>query len=347
MNRLETLASPHPVRVDVAAIQQELRNLWKEAAAPGKEEAAPVTRTCLLNLVVWAEGPAEDPALAETLSKVVAAHPARVILLRIDPGAAPDCLEAWLSACCRVAGSGAKQVCSEQITIRAGAGAVRHLPGLASGLSASDLPVALLVPGMPAFEEPAFRRLAEIADRLLLDSALLPPEALVRLARLEEELKRTALGDLHWRRLRPWQDMVAEFFDSPLCQPFLPEIRALQARGGAGSEVSARLLHGWASAALEGRSLGHGFEASRKAPRGQLEEIRMEAGNGKRALFIVEADSKSGCFTARVEMEGTCPVPRSHRPPKLEPWQIICGQLERVGRDGLYDAALSRAAAVS
>ena len=346
MNKIETISAPHPVAVDVASIQKELTSLWKEAAGSGETGMAPVTRARLLNLIVWSEGPPGDPALARTLNRVVAAHPARVILLEIDSADRQEKLQAWISARCSVVPSGDRQVCCEQITIRASGSSVRHLPGLSVALTASDLPVAFLAAGPPQVEEASFHRLAEFADRLLIDSASLRPEGLGRLAALASALKRTTLGDLNWRRLRPWQEMVAGFFDGPLCLPFLPAIDRIEAAGGAGAETSARLLTGWAGSALGGRRIEFDFTGSGRAQADQLVRIRLEARGDRRAAFVVEAELQRGCFSSRVEMDGTCPLPRRLKPGPLERWQLICGQLERGGRDRLYEAALAHAAAL-
>jgi glucose-6-phosphate dehydrogenase assembly protein OpcA len=330
--------------VDVSAIREEMTKLWKEAAGPTKDEAAPVTRACLVNLVVWSWGDASAGDLADTIARVVQVHPARVLLMEIEPGAPADRLEAWISAHCTIPRAGARQVCCEQVTLKASADASRHLPGLLGALRSSNLPVCLYLAGEPTLADQAFRRLAVVADQLLVDTGSLAKEELEQLLDLAGSLKRTRLGDLNWRRLRPFQDQIAAFFDPSTFRPRIPHVSAVETAGGPGTEASARLLAGWVRAVLEGREISfkHAEEAS--TPSGVLRLARLQAGGRTPTEFIVESDPSSGTMIARVEMEGTCPVPRRTRHEVPEPWQLITGQLERSSRDPLFETSLAHAA---
>ncbi len=344
MTKLETIRSGKAFPVDVTAIRQEMKKLWKEAAAPG---TAPVTRACLMNLVVWFPGGRADSRLAATIANLVQAHPARVIMMETDLDASGDLLEAWVSAHCTVPSAGAKQVCSEQVTLRASLSSAAHLPGLLAGLLASDLPVCLFAPRRPSLRDPVFRRLTEGADHLLVDSAGFTAEDLRDLHDLAASLKRTSIGDVNWSRLRPLQDEIAGFFDPPFFRPQIPRIGQVETRGGTGSEASGRLLAGWVRAVLEGRPIAFRHDEEQTLPEGFLGHacLRTEGGEAP-ADFVVEADPSTGALVARVQLEGTCPVPRRAHPPAPEPWELVASQMMRLGSEPLYAASLAHAAAL-
>jgi hypothetical protein len=345
MRALETFTAGGILRVDVGAIERALTQLWKDAAFSGEAEAGAVTRACLLNLVVWSPGGEAGRALPATISRVVAAHPSRVLLIEVEAGRPEDALEAFISAYCHRPAPGARQVCCEQVTLRASAGATRHLPGLLAGLLAADLPVCLYAPGDLPFDDPAFARAAAFSEKLIVDSATFSGAPILgRLAALAGSLDRAALGDLGWRRLRPFQDLVAGFFDAPLYRPVLPHLTGLATSGGAGTEAAARLLAGWAKAALEGRPLALAHQEEPGCPRGTLRSVRLRAPSGPApADFLVEADPSTRILTARVESAGTCPLPRRVRPPALDEAQLLSAQLESLGPDPLYLSALRAA----
>lgn len=342
MTKLETIRSGKAFPVDVSAIRQEMKRLWKEAAAPG---TAPVTRACLMNLVVWWPGGRADSHLAATIANLVQVHPARVILLETDPDAPGDLLESWISAHCTVPSAGAKQVCSEQVTLRASLSSAAHLPGLLAGLVSSDLPLCLFAARRPSFRDPVFRRLTKAADHLLVDSAGFTAEDLGDLRDLAASLKRTSVGDINWSRLRSFQDEIAGFFDGPFFRPQIPWIGRVETRGGAGTETSGRLLAGWVRAALGGRPIAFDHGEEQELPSGFLRHACLRAEGGDTpADFVVDADPSTGALVARVQMEGTCPVPRRAHPPAREPWELMASQMMRFGSDPLYAASLAHAA---
>jgi hypothetical protein len=265
--------------------------------------------------------------------------------MEIDPGGAPDSLEAWISAHCTIPSPGSRQVCCEQVTLRASADAAQHMPGLLAALTTSNLPISLYLAGRPELMHPALRRIAADSDQLLVDTARIGSEDLPHLIDLTGSLKRTRLGDLNWRRLRPFQDQFAGFFDPPILRTRIPHISEVETAGGPGSGNSARLLAGWMRAVLEGRALSFAHVEERSAPGGLLRSARLRAGGPEPAEFLVEVEPGSGTTTAKVEMEGTCPVPRRARYEIPELWQLVTGQLERSGSDPLFEASLAHAAA--
>src|SRR4030065_67688 len=116
-----------------------------------------------------------------------------------SPGA--PLLQAALSAPCQIAPEGGKQVCSEQITLRASGPAVGELHSTVVPLLVPDLPVFLWWHEEPSLGSHLFQELLETSDRLIVDSADFAPEsAASSLAALE----RRALGGAEPRRESAW-----------------------------------------------------------------------------------------------------------------------------------------------
>ncbi len=339
---LESFGSGHPTSVQVAAIERELTRLWKEAARGSHGEAEAVTRACLLNLLVLSRAGGcqeRDRILAE----VVQARPARVFFLEIDPALGGDALQAWISAHCTLPRAGNRQVCSEQVTMRISPGGATHLPALLSTLVASDLPSCLWLPeGLPP--DPALLdRLGPLADRLIVDSLHLGIAEMELLARRSLSPGCPMLGDLNWGRLLPLQLGIAGIFDSPLMRPMIDRIDAVQTVGGPGSSAASRLLASWAGVALKRAALRRDHEEVPGAPNGKLTRLVLEASDGSRA--VVESEGVTGMWTSRAELPGACPLPRRTRFRERTSAELLCDELDRSGRDSLYEAALTRATA--
>jgi glucose-6-phosphate dehydrogenase assembly protein OpcA len=94
-----------------------------------------------------------------------------------------------------------------------------------------NLPVFLRWRGRPPFRTAPFQQLAELTDRLIVDSAEWPdlPGAY---AELEEFFQETAVSDIAWRRTLPWRVELAETW------PDIPDRIA-------GPPAEASLIAGW------------------------------------------------------------------------------------------------------
>ena len=68
-----------PVPVEVAAVEQELRSLWK--AASDKEGENAFIRTCSSNLVVLARDLREAESISLILARVSEWHPTRCLIV--------------------------------------------------------------------------------------------------------------------------------------------------------------------------------------------------------------------------------------------------------------------------
>ena len=201
--------------IDAAKLERELNAMWSEMSAPeGEDRSAGVVRACVLNLVVYAEGPEERAEVDDLLAEIVERHPCRAIVLAAERGDAEPSLEAFVSTRCQLSSRGSKRICGEQITIEAAGTAVDTASSAVAPLLVPDVPVFLCWKDIPHYEDRLFTRLAGMADRVVIDSASFdrPHEDLRRLAALLEG-GRMRLSDLNWGRLTSWRALVAGFWD--------------------------------------------------------------------------------------------------------------------------------------
>ena len=201
--------------IDAAKLERELNAMWAEMSAPeGEGGSAGVVRACVLNLVVYAEGAEERAEVDELLAEVVERHPCRAIVITAERGAGEPSLEAYVSTRCQLSSRGSKRICGEQITIETAGSAVETASSVVAPLLRPDVPVFLWWKDLPHYEDRLFARLAEMADRVVIDSASFdrPHEDLRHLAGLLAG-GRMRLSDLNWGRLTSWRALVAGFWD--------------------------------------------------------------------------------------------------------------------------------------
>lgn len=207
--------------VDAVKLERELAAMWAEMGAGGQDAAssspsAGVTRACALNLVVYSERQEERAEVDALLEEVVERHPCRSIVLYADRGAEEARLEAYVSTRCQLASRGAKRICGEQVTIEAGGPIVQTLSTAVSPLLVPDVPSFLWWKDIPHYDDKLFNRLAQLSDRVVIDSASFdnPHDDMVRLAEIvRESAGRMRLSDLNWGRLTTWRSLVASFWD--------------------------------------------------------------------------------------------------------------------------------------
>lgn len=301
-----TLSETPRVRgVDVAGLERQLASRWREAAAEGEDAKSGVTRVCVANLVVYAPAAEARPELDRLLEEVAAQTPTRVILLRADREGAPR-LDASVSTRCRPALKGRRQLCGEQITIDAGGNVVESVASAVEPLLVPDIAAFLWWKDIPNREDKLFRRLVEMVDRVVIDSATFdcPREDMMRVARLVasrgEEMR---LSDLNWGRLTSWRSLVANFWDVPEYRTHLEALDAVEIEyepsAFAPTEVASQplLVAGWLASRLGWQPTGNiiedenGWRVGFASGGRELELVMRAAGNAgsggeiKRVLF--------------------------------------------------------------
>jgi glucose-6-phosphate dehydrogenase assembly protein OpcA len=237
--------------IDVSAIECALRDLWVEEG--GADARPTLTRACMSNLIVFCSTPTEAEAVSAELGDIVEEHPARVLLLVGDSGAAGTEIEAYVSAQCHLVGGG-KQVCSEHVRLSATAAAAARLPSVVRPLLMADLPTALwwVARGTAEPVRSVFEPLAEMAGQIIVDSAGWTRGAvdLLEMAAWADRHRSCSIADLGWRRLQPWRRVVAETFDPALLPGAAASIRAVTVDSCAASMPVAWLFVGWLASRL-------------------------------------------------------------------------------------------------
>lgn len=250
-----------PVPVDIAAIEQQLKALWKSAAANETEGAVILARSC--NLVVFAQNRAEAQAILPLLARIAEWHPSRSIIFyrESDEESAghpvTPHVHAWISAQCSTPLSGGRQVCSETVTLAARTNAIDDLLSTLVSLLIPDLPVFLYWRSFRASDPELVRRMAQLAQMLIVDSHTSKDDPANRQGLLELLIDLGAdipVRDLNWARLNAWRDLIAQFFDPPEARPLVREIseveiyRDISAAGNIPTRTL--LLTGWLAGRL-------------------------------------------------------------------------------------------------
>jgi hypothetical protein len=173
-------------------------------------------------------------------------------------------------------------------------------------------------------------------------------EAMRRLVAFHAAHPEVELRDMAWMRLRPWQDMIANFFDDPALLDELFSIRRLHIASGSDSE--AFYLAGWLASRLGWNPTGRDAFTDRNGAK--ITFVRKRVGDIRRVQSIC-LDSDTSWYhgevtddpgVVRIWVEG-----EHAREPRLFPLQAIdnASLLERAvletGADDLFETALQSA----
>jgi len=239
----ELRQAPGGGRMSLGQIERELGKLRTN------DDGTLALRSSVLNLIVVTD---EESAqeITDSVSRLAGRHPARVVVFIADPEGESN-VDVRLSAFCNVRG-GSAQVCAEQVTIHAEGPPAMHLESLAGPLLIPDLPVFLWYPGEFSPRSLEFAAMADLADRIVVDSAASENhEACLReIAGLIEDPEMPALGDLQWVGLSPWRSLLADTFGAPERAGDLEKIESAEVLYAPGGENRALLFVGWLASTL-------------------------------------------------------------------------------------------------
>lgn len=309
--------------INVGAIERELTALWQQASEDGDSG---VIRSSILNLLVYVPHTSDTAEVDERLTEITAAHPSRAILMIVDRKDAEARLEAQVTSRCTVPTGTSKQVCCEQVTITASGDGVAEVPSAVTPLLLADLPVYLWWRAVPSIEDKTlFRRLADISDRVIIDSSLFndPHGDLVSMAMVLHETPRwTAISDLNWARLTAWRALLAGFYDIADYRPLLKQLKQVTIRYAPSATdpdaipTRALLLGGWLASRLGWRlqpgsakrspgSTSFMFSADDRNFGVDFAHTRREVESGHLALVTLESDGDQPVsFTVRRSADG-------------------------------------------
>ena len=345
MNELE-----QEQRVDVAAIEKSLADLWRNEKQDGEHA---VTRAALWNVVAHTSTSEHQVTASEVLGRASASVPQRTIIIRAEPWRDPQ-LSSWISANCHLVGGG-KQVCSEEIAIMAGGDRIHRVPPIVNALLIPDMPVAVWWLGdLPNEHEEYVETLLQPADRMIVDSSSFDSPADLALVSRVAEQTTTAPADLNWVRLEEWRTATASVFDAPSMRNRLGAIRRVRVISGAsgesyfGQSVEALLYAAWIAAQVkhsEDREVDYRIERrmqSNDVGRIALVEIMFEDGSS----VSVTRDRDRGILIANVD--GVISAVESvTRTLECDTDSLIIRQLKRPEGDRVYLKTLPIAAKLS
>lgn len=225
----------------------------------------PAARARVLNLVLCVPNSEKSRLLKRAhraIEGIVQAHPSRTIIVQVEPDNGPDGVEATPSLRGEHIGTAAHEIMFEQVEVLAKGEAAEHVAEAVFPLLVSDLPVIVWWLGEPDVDSLGFRRLANLADRIIVDSNDFknPIPGLLRLAALAGS-SQTKWCDFAWSRLTGWRELTAQMFDSAATVPMLENITGVEVHYS-GEPIQALLLVGWL-----GSRLGWKFERKQGAAR--------------------------------------------------------------------------------
>ena len=244
----------------------------------------------------------------------------------------------------------AYSVQGERVDIDVSGADAATVAGYVTGLCSPSVPTVLWWTGLNEGSREIFYALLPHVHTLLFDSSggARDESALRRLVAFHDEHPEVVLRDLAWMRLRPWQDMVAGFFDDPALLDELYTIRRLIISSGSDSE--ALYLGAWLASSLTWKATGPNAFTD---PRGSTIAFERRRTGEIRRVQSICLDSETSWYhgevtdnpgVVRVWVEGD-----HAREPRLFPLQAIdnASLIERAvlepGADALFETALRSA----
>ena len=212
-------------------------------------------RNCVMTLIAIAPTEADERVATRTTQLISGQHPAQAIVIREEAPDRGHHLDAWITSEVQRDRVGSPSEC-EIITLHVRGGAADHLAALVDPLLVSGVPTYLWWLGTPPFGKKELFDALRVGDGLVVDSARFtePFTAFRGLSRLLKIAHHhLGLADLQWSRLRPWREMIAQFFTPVDRRHFLSgiaEIGVDYAGEGRGNRIAAALITGWMAAAL-------------------------------------------------------------------------------------------------
>jgi glucose-6-phosphate dehydrogenase assembly protein OpcA len=221
--------------------------------------------------------------------------------------------------------------------------------GYVTALIKTSVPTILWWSGLNEDSAPIFYALLPLANTLLFDSSggVADESTVRRLATFHAQHPHVILRDLAWLRIRPWQDIIANFFDEPEVADELFAIRRLHVRSG--SDAEAFYLGGWLASRLGWKATGRDAFTDRngatvrfeRAREGEVRRVRSICLDSDTSWYHGEVSEDES--VVRVWVEG-----EHEREPRLYPLAAMDNAslleraiLEGVSADEVYETALN------
>jgi glucose-6-phosphate dehydrogenase assembly protein OpcA len=241
-------------QVALKDVERELGRRMRAVQGPGE---SPILRASMSNLIVFCDRQELADQVAQEIPEIVAAHPARVLLLVAEAGPASEAedLVTTVGVQGRVVDPG-RWVCSEIVTLHAKGQVAERLPFAVRGLLIGDLPTNLwwAAPQPPSMAGPLLYDLAEHVQQIIYDSVgwLEPPKVMAATASWLKQFEARpgkvrwrVASDLNWRRLRFWRRILAQTLDPATAPGALESLTEIVLEHGPHAVIQAWGLAGW------------------------------------------------------------------------------------------------------
>lgn len=205
-----------------------------------RSAARTASRTSVMTLVIVAASDDETYRAQQAMHALGSHHPARLIIVRPEPGPGPASVDARVTIYGAVVGE--HPVAFDEVILAARSEAATHLRAIIEPFTLPDLPIVLWYPGeLPSPSD----SLLGISDTVLVDTKEAGDErAFVALAELS---RHGVVVDLSWERLRPWRELLASLFTGLAYRPFAAGVTGIEVAGKRGPR---HLLAGWLASRL-------------------------------------------------------------------------------------------------
>lgn len=316
---------------------------------------------------------AEGAGIADAIASQ---NPCRIISLFPIVGE-DEGVTAQVSASCPInKQSRAALICGEYITLKGTESALDRISSTVASLLISELPRFLWWKATPNLDQALFKELYRLCTAIIVDSSRFtadPEGDLLRIASLVRDGVQVA--DLNWRRLAAWQELTAEAFDPPERRAAISEVDRVVIDYEKGNSTQAMMFLGWLASRL-------GWEPTSRHKEEDiydLERIHLVAANGREievelagiptadsgevagdlvSLKLTSTNPDADCCTVlcsettgcmRMEAGGGAQSCRINQVTPVDDQKaetLLSEQLQRLGRDVLYEESLAIAARV-
>ncbi len=224
----------------------DFRNKFAQAQVPDDDHPHP--RNTVMTLIAVAATEAEEKRAISESTAIAVHHPSLVIVVRDQAEVKEGRIDASIAAPLVPAAGGADLPSHyELVTL--------HV-ALVDPLLVSGMPTNIWWLGTPPFGSHELRDALQVADALVVDSARFarPYHSFLGLAdTIAHAHKRLGMADLHWARLDPWRETIAQFFAPVARRSFLSGITSIgidYTGQGRGNRIPSSVLIGWIASAL-------------------------------------------------------------------------------------------------
>lgn len=363
--------------VDLTTVDRQMNQLRKELSRQ-MDDVSPVV-THVFNLVVYTDSAHLAEQISTDLASVSRRHPSRAIILIADRWHEESPIDAEVRLLCAAQKGGGPPLCFEQVFVTVQGRAADHLSSVVVPLLIPQVPTYLWWPGQPLFGHRLFHRLLASADQLVVDSGQFqsPGDGLNDLARLCSG--RYGVNDLNWARLKPWREIIAQFFDAPQVTPYAHAIRCISMAFGSGqgaygkSTAGLLLILGWVASELGMEpettldtvatrdvslsllqrnalvDIDVGFRDAGSEAAGKLLsfELRAQIRGGPEAVFLVRRSSDLLHAHVTMQVGAESQISRVVALDMKDGPGLMADELAAAGHDHLYERVVEMAARIA